>query len=64
VRIIPDVRAGAGLWAMFWSLLIGLVTAIIGALAGGSMPRNTAMYRSEAGLQSSYASDRGSSAAH
>jgi hypothetical protein len=64
VRIIPDVRAGAGLWAMFWSLLIGLVTAIIGALAGGSMPRNTAMYRSEAVLQSSYTSDRGSSAAH
>jgi len=48
---------------MLWSLLIELVTAIIGALAGGSMPRSTAMYRSEAVLRPSYASDRGSPAA-
>lgn len=54
-RIIPDLRAGTSLWAMFWSLGIGLVTAVIGALAGGSVAPNAAMY--EAGAESGYAAD-------
>jgi hypothetical protein len=58
VRVIPDVRAGASLWAMFWSLGIGLVTAIIGALAGGSTPRTAATYEQEAAPESGSAPDQ------
>jgi hypothetical protein len=54
-RIIPDLPAGTSLWAMFWSLGIGLVTAIIGGLAGGSVARNAATYA--AGAEPGYAAD-------
>jgi hypothetical protein len=60
-RILSDVQAGANLWPMFWALGIGLVTAVIGGLAGGAMPRNRATYESAASA-SSYAQERSAAA--
>jgi hypothetical protein len=47
LHIIPAVRGGAGLWPMFWSVLIALGTAIIGGALGGSVPQRATLFLPE-----------------